>query len=141
MRFFVLVAAPIAALALSGCVASATIGAPATPTPATAPTPQPPQVIYVQQPPAAAQPAGMDVILVAVIIGGMTIGAIIAALITYMMGQRDGQQEGASAAHQPYSNAMYQVMLTPAEYGEWAQLQAYKARQIAQANSRWMVKR
>jgi hypothetical protein len=29
---------------------------------------------------------------------------------------------------------MYRVEMTPAEYGEWAQLQAYKARQIAQAN-------
>lgn len=135
MRFlFLRLAAPIAAIALSGCVASATIGAPATPPPAPAPTPQPPQVIYLQQPPAAVQRAGVDVVLAAAIIIGMMAGATLAALITYAIGRRDGQQEGATAPAMPYSAGMYRVEMTPAEYGEWAQLQAYKARQIAQAN-------
>lgn len=131
MRFFYSLAATAAAFALTGCVATATIGAPTTPTPAALPTPSPPQVIYVQ-PPAAApqpQPAGVDLVLVVVIVMAMTAGAIVAACITYIMGMRDGSQS-ATTRNASYFAGMMQV--TPQERQallEWRQRQ-----QLTQAN-------
>jgi hypothetical protein len=126
-------AAPLAALALTGCVASATVGAPATPAPP--PTPPPPQVIYVQ-PPAQPTPAeGLDMatssLLILVVLSGCGVMAVTGFLIGRLM------HSGAPAQSNTYSHdmgGMYRVEMTPAEYTEWAQLQAYKARQIAQAN-------
>src|SRR5215203_2539007 len=118
MRFFVFrLAAPLAAILLSGCVATASMGAPATPPPtAPAPTAAPPQIVYVQPPAPAPQAAGIDVLLVALIVFAMGAGSLTAALITYAIGRRDGRQESRITRDASYFAGMYQIDVTPAEY-------------------------
>src|SRR5215203_3457694 len=109
MRFFVSVAAPIAALALSGCVATASMGAPATPPPA--PTPQPPQVIYLQSlATQASQPASDNTLtLIIALVVAMSAGAVIGVLVALLMTSRSSNPTEAS-----YFASMLQMTVTPA---------------------------
>jgi hypothetical protein len=65
----------------------------------------------------------------------MLTGATIAGVTGFAIAKVHSM--GKTPPAEPYSHdmgGMFRVEMTPAEYSEWAQLQAYKARQIAQAN-------
>jgi hypothetical protein len=130
------------ALVLTACSASASIGA--SPTPALTappPTPAPPMVIYMQPPapaPTRQTNSADDLVFVLLIVFAMGLGSLAAALITYYMGRRDERNESPNTPTPAASH--YLVEMTPEQFYEWSQLQTYKARQIAEAQTQWMVR-
>lgn len=133
MRFFVLVAGTIAAVSLTGCVATAEIGAPATPPPPATLAPAPTAQVIIVQPPAAAAPARDDGLFVVAMV--LMFGAVAAVGITaYLIGRIS-----ATPTQTPYSQGVtYQIELTPQELQA---IEAWRARQAAQLQTGRQVTR
>lgn len=127
-------------LVMSACSAEASIGAASTPQPIPTQAPAPPQIIVVQQPVAAPAPAKHDddflILLFAVMLFG---GACLSLGMVFVAYRQLTHPKRPSPSAPAAGN--YLVELTPAQYQEWLQLQDFKARQIAAAQSQWMVRR